>query len=130
MKTATMKMYIFLLILTLSTTVYAQDSSRTNRNPERIAQMQFQQVKQRITTLTASQTDSLQQVFTLFGKSLSQVKDESQRMAKMQLLKKANQQKEKAIEKILTKEQSKIYKEIKQEWQEKMKQQQGRRRRN
>jgi hypothetical protein len=130
MQTAIIKFCMFLLLMTGLTCVHAQDSSRNNRNPERIAKMQLQQVKQRITTLTLSQTDSLEQVFNVFGRSLSEVKNETQRMAKMQLLKKANQQKDKAVEKILNKEQLKIYEDIKQEWQEKMQQQQGRRRRN
>jgi soluble P-type ATPase len=127
-----MKAVTLVLSFLLMTGLHAQDSTAGKRSIERIATMQLQQIKQRITTLSTEQTSSLQKIFDVFGKDLSEVMDETQPRAKMELFKKANNKKDVAVENLLNKEQQKIYADLQKEWKERMQQQgkEGRRKRN
>jgi CHASE1-domain containing sensor protein len=119
-----MKTLFLLLSSFVLTTVMAQDTASSDKSGiERLAALQLQQLQQRITNLNAEQTSSLQTVFAEFGNALADVKKEKQRRVKMELFQMAEKRKDKAIHKILNKEQLKIYEELKEEWKEKMQQQ-------
>jgi CHASE1-domain containing sensor protein len=118
-----MKILFVLLSCFVATTVMAQDTTDTKQGIERLATLQLHQLQQRITNLNTEQTSSLQTVFAEFGNALAEVKKEKQRRVKMELFQLAEKRKDKAINKILTKEQLKIYEELKEEWKEKMQQQ-------
>jgi Skp family chaperone for outer membrane proteins len=125
-----MKIFFLSALLFFSVNAIAQETPSPQKSIDRIAAMQLQQVKQRVSNLSTGQTDSLQIIFDDFGKELITLKNESGRN-KMTAFQTINKRKDKAVKNVLNKEQQKMYEELQDDWKKKMQERkQGGRRRN
>jgi transposase len=112
-----MKKVFIVVTMLISSFVMAQQELPANA--KQIADKQFNDVKERITTLNEAQTTSLKEVFDKYEKDINVVKNAQDKIEKKSLLIRAETDKDNGIKKILDAEQAKIYETLKVTWKEK-----------
>ncbi len=116
-----MKQFLLAATIFFTTSAIAQAQQTAAKNIDKIAMMQLQQIKQKITDLSTGQSEALQKIFDEFGENLQSLNSQTGK-SKMTAFKKINSKKDKAAKEVLNDEQEKIYEALQEEWKEKIQQ--------
>jgi hypothetical protein len=114
-----MKQLLVLFFMLITANAFAQDSTANKSRAQQMADMQYKQLTERITDLSAMQQQQLKPIFDEYGKDLTEIKNKEGR-EKLEYFQTVNSSRDKKASKILNKEQQKIYEALAEEWREQM----------
>jgi hypothetical protein len=113
-----MKKVLIAIIICISSVAMAQRGGG-KINVKNMVDKQYTEITTRITTLSETQKTSLKEVYSIYEKDITAVRNAADRQEKKTILLKAEEDKDASIQKILDAEQLKIYETLKTEWKEK-----------